>query len=137
MGDYEAVETPAEKFAAGEHVPPVPIEVPVEEKEAPPEPQAPPAPVVVAEVDRLKAENINLKLLGNINKETILQHQLNDLQRERQELNAKMAELRREIEVKYGINLTTHHIMPDNGVVVPRMPGVPAGALAALRQARG
>lgn len=98
-----------------------------------PEPAPPPGPVIVAEVDRLKAENLNLKLLNTVNKETILQHQLNDLQRERQDLNRQMAEMRHAMEVQYGINLTTHHIQPGSGLVVPRNEMDPQAILALQR----
>lgn len=107
-----------------------------------PEPEVPQGPVVVSEVDRLKAENLNLKLLNLINKETILQQQIADLQnrqlpelqRERQAMNEQMAMMRVDIEQRYKINLTTHHIKPDDGTVIPRNPGMNPQAVAALQK---
>ena len=85
-------------------------------------PEAPRAPVQVEEVDRLRAENLNLKLIGCVNRETILQQQLNELGKERQSLNELMQVMQVEVEQKYNINLRSHHILPDSGMVVPRNP---------------
>lgn len=110
---------------------------PLVEKEMAPEvEETGPEGVVVEELDRLKAENLNLRLMGVVNRETILQQQLNELGKERQELNVKMETMRKEIEAAYGINLQTHHINPDNGVVIPRNPagGVSPQAVAAMQR---
>lgn len=115
-------------------------EAPAKEQPEPePEPQG---PVIVSELDRLKAENLNLKLLNLINRETLLQHQLTDLQsrqlpdlqRERGAINELMLAMRLDIERRYGISLTTHHIKPDDGQVIPRNPGINPQAAAALKR---
>jgi hypothetical protein len=101
----------------------------------------PAEPVVVDEVDRLRAENLNLQLINLVNRETILQQQVADMQnrqlpelhRERQVINDKMTAMRVDLEQKYGINLNTHHIRPDDGLVIPRNPGA-AEALQRLRR---
>jgi hypothetical protein len=85
-------------------------------------------PIQVEEVDRLKAENLNLKLLACVNRETILQQQLNELGKERQLYNEHMQAMQATIEEKYGINLRTHHILPDSGMVVSRIPASAMGS---------
>lgn len=85
-------------------------------------PVAHPKPIQVSEADRLQAENLNLRLLNCVNRETILQLQLNELSKERQGYNERMQQMQHEIETKYGISLRTHHILPDSGMVVPRNP---------------
>lgn len=105
----------------------------------------PVGPVVVLEVDRLKAENLNLKLLNSMNQEAIvqgrikdLQGQLNEINGQRAELTAQMQAMRVDVEAKYGINLATHVIQPESGVVTPRpqAPGNmdPAAMAAAIQQ---
>lgn len=92
-----------------------------EAREADPNGDTEPArQLIVEEVDRLRAENLNLKLLQIVNRETILQQQLNELQRERTAHQERMQAMREMLESKYGINLTTHHIRPEDGVVIPR-----------------
>jgi len=98
-----------------------PEQYPVEEVAAV-APPAPPAQIIVEEADRLRAENLNLKIMAVINRETILQMQLNDLGKERAAFNEQMNEMRSSLEQKYGVNLATHHIQPDTGVVTSRMP---------------
>jgi hypothetical protein len=86
--------------------------------------------VIVEEVDRLRAENVHLKLMTLVHRETVLTQQmadienrlLPDIQREREGLNAKMAEIRTAIEQKYGISLQTHIIRPGDGMVIQRNP---------------
>jgi len=92
------------------------------------EPDVGQGPIVVEEIDRLKAENLNLKMFNLTSRETILQQQIADLQSrqlpalrsERDALNEKMMELRKGLEEKYGISLQTHQIRAEDGVVIPR-----------------
>ena len=100
-------------------------------KESPPSPQG---PVVVDKLDRLEAENLNLRLLATQSREVILQHQLNDVGREKDDLVQKIHAMRARLEDKYNINLATHHVQPDSGVVVPRPNMTPQQLAAAQRQ---
>ena len=86
----------------------------------------PPAPTIVSENDRLKAEVLSLKHLNAVNRETILQQQMVQLQqqmkeaqREKQDYTDQLTAMRKELEARYHISLVTHTIMP-NGLVVPR-----------------
>jgi len=110
--------------------------VPENDELTKPEPMLPAGPIQVEEVDRLKAENLNLKLLACVNRETILQQQLNELGKERQAYNEQMQIMQAEIEAKYGINLRTHTIQSDSGMVVPRnpQPGMDPRMAAMLQQ---
>jgi hypothetical protein len=101
----------------------------------------PPTPVVVAEVDRLRAEVLSLKHMNVSNRETILQQQIvqlsqqiKDVQLEKNQLNIQLMTLRRDLEAKYGIDLTTQVVMPD-GSVRPRG-GMPSN-MAQLKQNLG
>lgn len=77
------------------------------------------AHVVVSVEDRLLVENLHLKILN-------ITHQVSDLQRavlaksqELQDVQNSILGLKDVLEKKYNINLTTHHIVPDSGVVIP------------------
>lgn len=108
--------------------------------------QVPVGPIVVDEVDRLKAENYNLKLLNVMNREAVAQGNIKELQGsikelhgQRSELMAQMQALRVDLEARYGIDLNTHHIVPESGVVMPRQPTAPgtmdpAAVAAAVQQ---
>jgi hypothetical protein len=100
----------------------------VEETTPPPAPT--PAPVMVELVDRLLAENANLRLMNAVDKETILQLQMNDASRLRKEAEGKLNEVRVSLEERYNINLATHEIREGDGIVVPR--GVNPQILKAL-----
>lgn len=97
------------------------VEIPVNPNGATdPAPAPETKPIVVDEVDRLKAENLNLKLITLVNRETILQQQMTDIQNQRTKMQQEMYAMRQVLQEKYGINLTTHHIRPEDGVVIPR-----------------
>lgn len=113
-----------------------------EEAAAQPEPvPQEPGPLYIDEVDRLRAENLNLKVARAVDQETILRQQIADmqanklpqLQRSREELTQQMGHMRRELELKYGINLTTHTIRHDDGLVMPRDPAMTAQAAGLLK----
>lgn len=86
----------------------------------------PPAPIAVEKADKLEAEVLSLKLMNAVNRETILQQQMvqlqqqmREVQREKQGYTEAMTAMRHHLESKYNINLNTHMIMP-NGLVVAR-----------------
>jgi hypothetical protein len=76
--------------------------------------------VVVSGVDLLKAENLNLRLIVAVNRETMAQQALNEATKERLAANNNMQQFRVSLEKVYGINLTTHQINENTGLVVPR-----------------
>lgn len=100
-----------------------------------------PGPLYIDEVDRLKAENLNLKVARAVDQETILRQQIADmqtnklpqLQRNREELTQQMGQMRRELELKYNINLSTHTIRHDDGLVMPRDPAITPQAAGLLK----
>lgn len=93
-----------------------------------------PAPIVVSETDRLKAENINLRLMTSTQRESLLQNELNELERrineaqaqllsvgaERQACAERVNNFRDELGLKYGIDFTVNIIRSEDGVVIPR-----------------
>jgi hypothetical protein len=93
-------------------------------------------PVVVSEVDRLRAENINLRLLNAVNRETLAQKAAQDAGRARAEANQATLAIRTELEKKYGVNLQTHQIDENTGEVRPRQGQLPP-QLQAMMGGRG
>jgi hypothetical protein len=93
-------------------------------------------PIHVSEVDRLRAENINLRLLNAVNKETIAQQAAQQAGQARMAANQATLDVRTELEQKYGIDLQTHLIDETTGEVRPRNGGLPP-SLAALMGGRG
>lgn len=92
-------------------------------------------PIIVSELDRLKAENLNLRLLNLVNRESVLQQQLTEIQNERLLIAQQMGAMRKDMEERYGVNLSTHHIRPGDGLVIPRAPDL-AGAADMLKHLR-
>jgi len=109
-------------------------ETEAEEKPSEPEAKKAEGPIALDETDRLKAENVNLRLLNAVNRETLAQHALQEAGRQRQEANQKVMVMRAEIEKKYEIDLRTHQIDETTGAVTPR--GLPPH-LQALTGGRG
>lgn len=94
------------------------------------------APGVVSEIDRLRAENINLRLLNAVKDENLAQQALNNAQRALQEAAKRRAEvttaleaLRNELAARYNINFATHQVREHDGQIVPR-PEAPGSNMA-------
>jgi len=66
----------------------------------------------VEEIDRLRAENLQLKVLQ-------INTQLEALQQRRHALLVEMENLQGILEAKYHIDLRTHQIRSEDGVIVP------------------
>lgn len=99
--------------------------------EAVPEIPEEPKQIIVEENDRLRAELLATKHLNMTHQITIMQMQLNNLQRATQELLDQIGMQQGQLEGKYGINLQTHQIMASSGLVVPR-PGTHPGSTGML-----
>lgn len=86
------------------------------------EPQpAPPAPVqFVSEEDRLRAENINLRLMNATQRETLIQHELNAAIAVRNECSAAVQGYREALSQKYNIDFDQYIIQSENGMIIPR-----------------
>ena len=78
------------------------------------------ASIVVSELDRVKAENLHLRLLIAAYKVKDAQTQYLSYQEEQSELQAAIVQSRAELQEKYGIDLEIHEIRSDTGLVVPR-----------------
>lgn len=93
-----------------------------------------PAVITVSENDRLRAENINLKLMNATQRETLLQNEINAARatlqnatdalagatEERQRCIAAVNQYRDELSLAYGIDFNESIIRADDGVVIPR-----------------
>ena len=82
-----------------------------------------PKHIHVEREDRLIAENLNLKLVAAVSRETILQMQLNEATKERMQRTQDLQQGKQGLEAKYGISLATHTIREEDGLVVPRTAG--------------
>lgn len=87
----------------------------------------PRVPLMLETADRLKTENLNLKLVNSTNRETILQHQITELHRQMQDVRQERATyteqavaLRAELEKKYGFSFSTHQLDLESGIIRPR-----------------
>jgi hypothetical protein len=76
--------------------------------------------IIVTELDLLKAENINLRLMVMVNRETIAQNALNEAVRERVAKQEELQEYRAYLEKEYSVDLNTHQIDEKTGSIVPR-----------------
>lgn len=94
----------------------------------------PKGPVFVTEVDRLKAENINLRLLDATNRETIAHLALQEATRNKQVANDAVMAMRAVLEKQYEVDFRTHLIDEVTGEVKLR-PGVNMQAMQALKAA--
>lgn len=77
-------------------------------------------PVIVSELDRVKAENLHLKLLITAYKVKDAQQELQRYSTEQRVMQTAIVECQAEIAEKYSIDLTTHEIQGDTGEVIPR-----------------
>jgi len=95
----------------------------------------PKGPVFVTEVDRLKAENINLRLLDATNRETIAHLALQEATRNKQIANDAVMVMRGKLEEEYEVDFNTHLIDEVTGEVKVR-PGVNLAAIKAIKDAQ-
>ena len=76
----------------------------------------------VSAEDRLRAENLHLKVINLNHEEQLLLQQLTGKQQERAAIQQQLGALKEEIEKKYSVNLTTHEIRETDGQVQLRVP---------------
>jgi hypothetical protein len=79
--------------------------------------------VFVSDLDRVKAENLHLKLMVTAYKVKDAQLQLQKYREEQQEYQTEIAQTFADLQQKYNINLTTHEIRASDGAVIPRDQG--------------
>lgn len=86
-----------------------------------------PKPLKVEETDRVKMENLMLKVITATNQETIAQQKIQMAQIEvgeaarlRKEYAQKLEDFKKELEKKYNVDLTKNQIREEDGLVVPR-----------------
>ena len=77
-------------------------------------------PIIVDELDRAKAENLHLKALIAAYKLKSLQDDALKAQQEMASFQEQILQSQSDLSTKYGINLQTHEIRGDDGMVVPR-----------------
>lgn len=69
--------------------------------------------------DRLRAENLQLKILNLTYQEEVLESRLEMLRKDRSALQRKYVELKKQLEQKYNVNLSTSEVRPSDGAIVP------------------
>lgn len=79
-------------------------------------------PIFISREDRLEAENLHLRAIMLAQKEAMAQMQVLNIQKERLEAQAALMKLQAQISKKYMVNLATHEIRSEDGLVVPRAP---------------
>lgn len=77
-------------------------------------------PIVVSELDRAKAENLHLRALVAAYKVKACQDEYFKAQEELKGYQEAIVGAQQELSQKYNINLQTHEIRGEDGVVVPR-----------------
>lgn len=83
--------------------------------------------VIVDELDKLRMVNQHLQVLTLMQEEQLirseflrLQEQRSKVQEKLNKLNVDIKETIRDIEMRYGVNLSTHEIRESDGAVIPR-----------------
>jgi len=101
-------------------------------------------PIVVEEVDRLKAENAHLRAMSSVQQETIAQQKINEANHAltqasqvRAQRTQELQLVRKEIEEKYNIDLDQVQVREGDGVVIPRpQQQVPPQVLQRIQEAQ-
>lgn len=93
--------------------------------------------IFVSREDRLEAENLHLRVMKVAYEIKDLQTQLETKRKEIEEHQKKILAIRKTLEEKYSINLTTHEVREEDGAVVPRGSGIGVQQQLASMQARG
>jgi len=86
--------------------------------------------IVMDEVDRLRLQNVALKVASAGYKEMLAQAQLKEAVQCRLVESTAFAKIQQDMSLKYGLDLTKHTVR-DDGTIEDRSP---AGELAALHQ---
>jgi len=113
----EEKQTPPDEVVVDE-MQPVTLEKPASASDV----KTPAEPVFVSQTDRLIAENINLKLIAAVSRETLAQMQLNEATAERVRRFQDLNMVKGQLEAKYHFSLATHIINEGDGQILPRTP---------------
>lgn len=85
--------------------------------------EAPSGPVTIETGDRLRAENLQLKLMNLALREKNIQAELAVLRKEQSRLQTEYLQMQKDLEEKYGIDLNTSMVNSDDGTVRPKPRG--------------
>ncbi len=76
---------------------------------------------IMRDHDRLRAENLQLKLMNMALQEKELMGQLESVQATTVGLQKKYIELQAELSQKYGVDLVTSQVRSSDGAIIPRV----------------